>query len=158
LKEKLVPLRHRIRELEGIREERKKESRSTKGANALFMNTFTQAITAAMSSETGRASGAIYESDILRAAREDNDVFVYEMAHRDRERKELEELVNRDLRGDVGCNITGLYDLVGEFLHGKSPRRPLYQLFFLELHSHNRTRRASGQRRTLYRFREYVCV
>ena len=131
LKEKLVPLRHRIKELEAIREERKKESRSTKGAHALFMNTFTHAITTAMSSETGRASGGIYQSDILRAAREDNEVFVDEMAHRDRERKDLEEMVNRDLRVDVGCNITGLYDLVGEFLHGNSLCRPLYQLFSL---------------------------
>ena len=145
LKEKLVPLRHRLSELKEIRGERREESGRTKGANALIMNTLTQAMTEAASSETGRGRGFIFERDVLRAVREDNEVFVDEMVHRDRERKELEELVDRDLRGDVGCNLTGLYDLVGEFLHGNSPHRPLYQPFSFQFHSNHRPRRASCQ-------------
>lgn len=34
---------------------------------------------------------------------------------RAKELKELEELISPDLKSDVGCSVTGLYDLVGTF-------------------------------------------
>lgn len=36
-----------------------------------------------------------------------------ESVYREKEIKELEELISPDLKSDIGCSVTGLYDLVG---------------------------------------------
>ena len=117
LKEKLIPVRHRLRELEETRAERIEEARTTRGGNGLLMNALDQALSMATRSETGRGTAVITQGDIMRAVREEHEVFQGEAAYRDRDRRELEELVDQELRGDVGCSISGLYDLVGAFLH-----------------------------------------
>jgi len=117
LKGKLVPVRHRLKELEESCVERSRESRRTKGGSALMTNILTQAIATAFGSETGCASRAITQRDISQVIKEENELFVEEMAYRDRDRRELEELEDRELRSDVGCSISGLYDLVGIIAH-----------------------------------------
>jgi ubiquitin carboxyl-terminal hydrolase 14 len=117
LKEKLMSVRHRLEELKQTRTERIRESSRTKGSSALLMNTLTQALSMAMGSETGHGTGYIYESDAMQAAKEDHEVHQEDMAHRDRERLEVEGLVDQELRSDIGCSVSGLYDLVGTFLH-----------------------------------------
>ena len=114
LKEKLIPVRHRLRELEETRAERIEEARTTRGGNGLLMNALEQ-LSMATRSETGRGTAVITQGDIIRAVREEHEVFQGEVAYRDR--RELEGLVDQELRGDVGCSISGLYDLVGAFLH-----------------------------------------
>lgn len=116
LKEKLVLVRHRLQEMEETRAERWKECRASKGSSALLMNTLTQAMTVAMTSETGRGAAGIYQRDILRAAREDDESFVEEVAFRERERNDFKELLDQELRDDVGCSVSGLYDLVGTYV------------------------------------------
>jgi len=117
LKEKLAHMRHRLRELKETRVERRDESRRNKGGAALFTRTFSQAISAAMSSETGRATIGIYDSDIQRAIREENEVLEDEMTIQARERREVEELVDQELRDDVGSSVSGMYDLVAIIAH-----------------------------------------
>jgi len=124
-----VLVRHQLEELKQTRPERIHESSRTKGLNALFLNTFTQAVSTAARSETGRGTGYIYQSDIMRAVREDDEVHQGEMAHRDRERMEIEGLADQELRSDTGCSISGLYDLVGTSLHSRSPPHFIRQSF-----------------------------
>jgi ubiquitin carboxyl-terminal hydrolase 14 len=112
-----MPVRHRLEELKQIRTERIRESSRTKGTTALFMNTLTQALSTMP--ETGRGTGYIYQSDITQAAREEHEVHQEEMVHRDRERMEVEGFVDQELRSDIGCSTSGLYDLVGTFFHSR---------------------------------------
>lgn len=63
-----------------------------------------------------------------------------ELIHRQRERQELEALIPEDLKKDIGCSATGLYELVG-----------MYYLFsflvgclFMQLYIANRHRHAQG--------------
>jgi len=117
LKEKLLPVRHRLQELKETRAERMHESRRAKGGSALFINVLSRTVATAMSSETGRGTGLIYQSDIRQAVKEEHEIFAEEMAVRAGERRELEEVINRELRDDEGCSASGLYDLIAIIAH-----------------------------------------
>lgn len=49
-------------------------------------------------------------------AREEGGELDEESVYRDQEIKELEALVDPGLKADLGCSVSGLYDLVGKFL------------------------------------------
>jgi ubiquitin carboxyl-terminal hydrolase 14 len=138
LKEKLARVRHRLKELKETRVERRHESRRNKGGAALFTRTFSQGISTAMSSETGRATIGIYDSDIQRAIREENEVLEDEMTIQARERREVEELVDQELRDDVGSSVSGMYDLVGVLLHLIPPLSPFIRHLFFFVSTVNR--------------------
>ncbi len=44
-----------------------------------------------------------------------------EPVYREKEAKELDALVDADLRADVGCSVSGLYDLVGSYILSRRP-------------------------------------
>jgi ubiquitin carboxyl-terminal hydrolase 14 len=112
LKEKLGPVSRRLKEIEKERAERRKVRKRTKVATTagsskdadVEMADASAASTASGSTATGEGKGKEV------AAGELDDESVY----REKETKELEELVSPELKNDVGCSVTGLYDLVGE--------------------------------------------
>lgn len=122
LKEKLLPVSRRLKEVEKERAERRKVRKRTKNAppSSAIAST-TTATTATVDVDMGDASavmpvdasvpaGGVEEKGKPVAGGELEDETVY----RARELAELEALVSEDTRRDVGCSVTGLYDLVGE--------------------------------------------
>ena len=101
LKEKLIAVSRRLKELEKERSERRKVRKRTK----------TAAQTSAPAPPPGAESSMnVDESAVPSTAGELEDESVY----RARELSELEALVDPELKADFGCSVTGLYDLVGE--------------------------------------------
>jgi ubiquitin carboxyl-terminal hydrolase 14 len=121
LREKLLPVSRRLKEVEKERSERRKVRKRTKGApSGSAITSATTATTATVDVEMGDTSGVmpvdasvpaggVEEKGKPLAGGELEDESVY----RTQELAELEALVSEDVRGDVGCSVSGLYDLVG---------------------------------------------
>lgn len=88
-----------------------KDIRRTTGIGALFNNTLISAVQAAFAS--GHASAGIFEGDARQAVNQDQEADAAEIRRRDEEKILLEALVDHELKNDVGCSVSGLYDLVG---------------------------------------------
>lgn len=123
LKAKLLPVSRRLKEIEKERAERRKVRKRTKIApsNSAIAST-TTATTATVDVEMGDVSGVmpadapvsargVGEKGKAVAGGELEDESVYRV----QELSELEALVAEDVRQDVGCSVSGLYDLVGQF-------------------------------------------
>lgn len=138
LKDKIGSVNRRLKELADQRAERRAE-RSTTGIGGLFMNAFASSVGAAM--QTGRASFGIYAHDIRRAMAEDDVADREELRRREEERISAEKLLHEELKNDIGCNTTGLYDLVGTSfnLSRLSPSSLLLWIIDYSVNSRNRT-------------------
>ncbi|KAK7055476.1 ubiquitin carboxyl-terminal hydrolase [Favolaschia claudopus] len=133
LKTKLLPVSRRLKAVEKEREERRKVRRRTKatggasgsapattGGDVEMADAASTAVTAG-----GSEAAAAPEMDGVEGAGEDKgkaaaDVggaLEAESAYRERELAELEQLVHQDLKSDVGCSVSGLYELVGIVTH-----------------------------------------
>ena len=97
LKDKLIPVSRRLKEIEKERFERRKVRKRTKNAPQA-------------SAPAGESSMNVDEPAAPPTAGELEDESVY----RTRELNELEALVDPELKADFGSSLTGLYDLVGE--------------------------------------------
>lgn len=121
LKEKLVPVSRRLKEVEKERNERRKVRKRTKNAPSTSSK---PATTATPDVEMGDASGstatatATAEGSTAEEAAPAEEVKGGELAeestYRTKELSELESLISPDVKNDVGCSVSGLYDLVGE--------------------------------------------
>jgi len=104
LRRKLEPANRQLRLYEKERAERRKVRKRTKSAQPVKDKEedvqMDQA--AAPHAEQPSAGGVVQGGEL-----ED------EVIYRKRELKELESLVDVDVKADVGCSPTGLYDLVG---------------------------------------------
>lgn len=125
LKAKLLPVSRRLKEIEKERAERRKVRKRTKIApsNSAIAST-TTATTATVDVEMGDVSGVmpadapvpargVGEKGKAVAGGELEDESVYRV----QELSELEALVAEDVRQDVGCSVSGLYDLVAIVTH-----------------------------------------
>lgn len=104
LKEKLLPVNRKIKDIERERAERRKMRKGEKKV----------ADTAGQASEqpsgSGSGSGDVEMSETVAApvhAPEDESVA------REKELKDLDALIHPDLKADVGCSVNGLYELIG---------------------------------------------
>ena len=120
LKQKLLPVNTRIKEIEKERDERRKVRKRTKKTqtNVPFDRLGGPAPPASPEIVVGGNSSV--EADVVADEMEVDNIVaistddeVDEGAIRKREEEELMGLVHPDLRADVGANFTGLYELVG---------------------------------------------
>jgi ubiquitin carboxyl-terminal hydrolase 14 len=126
LKEKLLPLSRRLKEIEKERAERRKVRKRTKVVAASTSTSSTAATAGSADVEMGDASGSATATATAvtaeaptagpeegkgkeKAGGELEDESIY----REKELKELEALISPEVKADVGCSVTGLYDLVG---------------------------------------------
>jgi ubiquitin carboxyl-terminal hydrolase 14 len=126
LRAKLIPVSRRLKEIEKERSERRKVRKRTKvaapTAPAITPSTSTTtATTGTVDVEMGDSRGVMpVDASVPAGAVEEKGKAVAggeledESAYRTRELSELEALVAEDVRHDMGCSVTGLYDLVGE--------------------------------------------
>jgi len=139
LKAKITPLNKRLREIEHDRAERRKVRKRTKSAkdnsstaqgqedvnmsdanaNAPSSPVLLQSAVPA-GHEPPAPTGAVIETSSEgkgKASAEEGGELEPESVYRKRELEELEALTPADLKSDVGCSVTGLYELIGIITH-----------------------------------------
>lgn len=102
LKQKLLPVNTKLKTIDKDRAERRKIRKRSKGVTQAQSTTSGEAATNpddSANTQTAEAAGAIPEERDARAE----------------ELRQLEELIDPELKNDIGCSVTGLYDLVGKF-------------------------------------------
>jgi ubiquitin carboxyl-terminal hydrolase 14 len=67
-----------------------------------------------------------------------------ESVYRERERAELEALIPSELREDVGCSVTGLYELVGIVAHKGAAADSGHYIGFVKKRAVHEARKAAG--------------
>ncbi|KAI0726971.1 cysteine proteinase [Fomitopsis betulina] len=110
LKAKMLPLVTKYRDIEGERAERRsiRKKSAARAAKALKA-------AAAGSSAPAEASSSTAPADSEPAAM-DVDL-EHESVYREREKAQLEQLVHPDIQNDVGCSLTGQYELIAIVTH-----------------------------------------
>lgn len=119
LKTKLLPASRKLQEIEKERAERRKVRKRTKAVvTSMTKNTSVPAITGTAATAEGDVAMADVSVSVeggdnakAIAAGELEDENVY----RERETRELGELVDDGIKQDIGASQTGLYDLVGSY-------------------------------------------
>jgi len=115
LKAKLQPVSRRLMEIEKERKERQKIRKRTKGRPS--------AVAAALDSqspETAQSTSASVDVDMTNEERETEEAgarLLDETVYREKERTELEALIDPNVKEDVGASPTGLYELVAIITH-----------------------------------------
>ena len=119
LKAKLLPVSRKLKEVEKERTERRKVRKRTKTVPSSSASTSTAVSDAAVAATAG--TGATGDVEMADAAPASTEVkggdLEAESVYREKEAKELAELVDPSVKSDVGCSATGLYDLVGTSFH-----------------------------------------
>jgi len=140
LKAKISPLNKRLRELEHDRAARRKVRKRTKIVQASSSASLEQDVSMADANANAPSSPVLLQNavpagheppapapagDVVetsseekgKAAAEEGGALEPESVYRQRELEELEALVPADLKSDLGCSVTGLYELVGIISH-----------------------------------------
>jgi len=119
LKTKLLPASRKLQEIEKERAERRKVRKRTK---AVVTSTTKNAPVPAVAETAATAEGDVAMADVSVSAEGGDNAKVIaageledENVYREREAKELGELVDDGIRQDIGASQTGLYDLVGSY-------------------------------------------
>jgi len=117
LKTKLLPASRKLQEIEKERAERRKVRKRTK---AVVTSTTKNAPVPAVAETAATAEGDVAMADVSVSAEGGDNAKVIaageledENVYREREARELGELVDDGIRQDIGASQTGLYDLVG---------------------------------------------
>lgn len=117
LKTKLLPASRKLQEIEKERAERRKVRKRTK---AVVTSTTKNAPVPAVAETAATAEGDVAMADVSVSAGGGDSAKVIaageledENVYREREARELGELVDDGIRQDIGASQTGLYDLVG---------------------------------------------
>ncbi|CAL1698264.1 unnamed protein product [Somion occarium] len=113
LKEKLLPISRRLKEIEKDRLERRKVRKRTKVAAGQPKKDRDVEMTDASGAASGSTANAHSSENQEVAGGELQDESVY----REKELKELEALVHADFLADVGSSVSGLYELVAIVTH-----------------------------------------
>jgi ubiquitin carboxyl-terminal hydrolase 14 len=125
LKGKMMPVSRRLKEVEKERAERRKVRKRTKAAKTtkdkdVEMGDATTAVLESVPSGSAIAENTAASESTTTTGEEGKGKetaageLEEESVYRQNEIKELEALVDPDLKNDVGCSLSGLYDLVGE--------------------------------------------
>ncbi|OSD06674.1 cysteine proteinase [Trametes coccinea BRFM310] len=122
LREKLLPVSRKLKEVEKERAERRKVRKRTKAAKPIKDKEGDVQMADASAPEAGSSSGAA-GAPAASAEGEDKGKAVMhveledEHVYREREGKELEALIHPDIKADVGASTTGQYELVAIVTH-----------------------------------------
>ncbi|KII90142.1 hypothetical protein PLICRDRAFT_159510 [Plicaturopsis crispa FD-325 SS-3] len=121
LKAKLLPVSRKLKEVEGARAERRKVRKRTKAVAAAGPSKEQQEKDVEMADAAEAPAIATSGSSTIAAdgkgkAPETGEL-EDESVYREKEAAELQELVSPDLKADVGCSVSGLYDLVAIVTH-----------------------------------------
>ncbi|TFY64553.1 hypothetical protein EVJ58_g2535 [Rhodofomes roseus] len=111
LKQKMMPLVNKYREVEGERSER----RSIRKKTALRIAKEQKAIASGSAPAEASSSSAPADADAEPVAM-DIDL-EDESVYRQREKAQLEALIHPDLQADIGCSLTGQYELIAIVTH-----------------------------------------
>ncbi|PVG00083.1 cysteine proteinase [Serendipita vermifera] len=124
LKQKLLPVNTRLKEIEKERHERQKIRKRTHKSNLSSNSAGDRATTAPPAASptitVGGGSSLVGEAmdvEENQASNEPKERLQDERTTRAREADELLELVHPDLRTDAGTNVTGIYELVALVTH-----------------------------------------
>lgn len=121
LKAKILPVSRKLKEVEKERAERRKVRKRTKnvastssapaGADVEMADSSASApaVASAATTEATATEGEAEKKETVGGELEDESVY------NTKELADLEALVSPDLKRDIGCSVTGLYDLVGGF-------------------------------------------
>ncbi|KAI9058743.1 cysteine proteinase [Trametes sanguinea] len=122
LREKLLPVSRKLKEVEKERAERRKVRKRTKAAQPVKDKEGDVQMADAAVPEAGSSSGAV-GATAASAEGEDKGKAVMQVeledehVYREREGKELDALVHPDIKADVGASTTGQYELVAIVTH-----------------------------------------
>ncbi|KAF8154183.1 hypothetical protein B0H34DRAFT_677029 [Crassisporium funariophilum] len=128
LREKLLPASRKLKEIEKGRGERRKVRKRTKAAASAPAGSSTSASATTTTAATAALGGDVEMTDVSQAGGEgagaegegkkvEGGELEDERVYREREARELRALVHEDVGSDVGCSVTGLYDLVAIVTH-----------------------------------------
>ncbi|KZP33186.1 cysteine proteinase [Athelia psychrophila] len=122
LKAKLLPVSRKLQEYERDRAARRKVRKRTKNAPPAASSSSRTAdvemtdLTADTATATASATAAPAEGE-EKDKETDSATLEDESVYREKEAKEIEALVSPELKADVGCSASGLYDLVAIITH-----------------------------------------
>ncbi|KAF8637118.1 hypothetical protein AX17_003022 [Amanita inopinata Kibby_2008] len=118
LKKKLLPVSRRLLEVEKERSERYKVRRRTKVAAAPSSSVPANKDVEMAGDDISTASTSTPDADSSEKGKSKaSDELEDENVYRERELAELEGLVDPELKRDVGCSVSGLYELVAIVTH-----------------------------------------
>ncbi|PCH43146.1 cysteine proteinase [Wolfiporia cocos MD-104 SS10] len=108
LKAKILPLSTRYKKIEGDRSERRSVRKRAKARSEAA------ARASATPATDGDSAAMEVDAEAPSAAQPELEP---EEVYRDRERRELEELIHPDLREDAGCSVSAQYELIAIVTH-----------------------------------------
>ncbi|KAF7977861.1 hypothetical protein HWV62_2380 [Athelia sp. TMB] len=122
LKAKLLPVSRKLQEFERDRAARRKVRKRTKNNISGPVISSARTGDVEMADASGSAATATESTSAVTGEGEEKRAteggeLEDESVYRDREAKELESLVSPELKADVGCSASGLYDLVAIVTH-----------------------------------------
>ena len=115
LREKFQPVARKRIEIEKARDERRKVRKRTKVAVPVIQTPGTNA-GSGTEANAGASGGGDVEMTEPPAEQPAGEELQPEEWYREREKTELEALIDPSIAADVGASQTGLYDLVGELI------------------------------------------
>ena len=116
LRKKMQPVARKRIEIEKARDERCKVRKRTRVAVPAAQPSGSNAGSGTEANAVAASSGDVDMSDPAAEQPAAGDELQPEESYREREKTELEALIDPSIKADVGASQTGLYDLVGEFI------------------------------------------
>jgi|SRR6266850_1873322 len=116
LRDKMQPVSRKRIEIEKARDERRKVRKRARAAVPATQPPSINASSATEANAEGSGGGDVEMTEPAAERPAAGDELQPEEWYRDREKIELEALVDSSIKADVGASQTGLYDLVGEFI------------------------------------------
>ena len=116
LQKKLQPVSRKRLEIEKARDERRKVRKRTRVAVPAAQPSGSNAASGTEANAVAASSGDVEMSEPAVEQPAAGDELQPEEWYREREKTELEALIDPSIKSDIGASQTGLYDLVGEFI------------------------------------------
>lgn len=116
LREKMQPISRKRIEIEKARDERHKVRKRTRVAVPAAQPPGSNAGSGTEANTVAASSGDVEMSEPAAEQPAAGDELQPEEWYREREKTELEALIDPSIKADIGASQTGLYDLVGVFI------------------------------------------
>jgi len=116
LRDKMQPVARKRAEIEQARDERRKVRKRTRVAVPATQPSETSVGSAVETTAEGSGGGDVEMTEPVAEQSAAGVELQPEEWYREREKTELEALIDPSIKADVGASQTGLYDLVGEFV------------------------------------------
>lgn len=116
LREKMQPISRKRIEIEKARDERHKVRKRTRVAVPVAQPPGSNAGSGTEANAVAASSGDVEMSEPAAEQPAAGEELQPEESYREREKTELEALIDPSIKADIGASQTGLYDLVCEFI------------------------------------------